>query len=154
MKRIVSALVMATATVAAAVTQMPDAAQAGGKGFNQIGPSVTFGNGSSVFGINSKLGIADNLSLRPFVTFPSNATTFGTSLTYDFDLGRRAPITPFVGAGIEVASFGGTTETQGFAELGADFNISRDFALTGIVDIPFNSNNGSTTFTAGANFRF
>jgi hypothetical protein len=154
MKRILSAIVMSIVTAAVAVTQMPNAAQAGGKGFNQIGPSVTFGGGESVFGINGKLGIADNLSLRPFVTFPASATTFGSSLTYDWDLGNRAPLTPFVGAGLAIASVGGTTQTDGFAELGADFNLNRDFALSGIVDIPFNSNNASTTFTLGANFRF
>jgi hypothetical protein len=153
MKRILSAII-AIVTTAVAVTQMPNAAQAGGKGFNQIGPSVTFGGGDTVFGINGKLGIADNLSLRPFVTFPSSATTFGSSLTYDWDLGRTAPLTPFVGAGIAIASVAGTTQTDGFAELGADFNLNKDFSLIGLVDIPFNSNNASTSVTLGANFRF
>lgn len=154
MKKILSAIVILTATVTG-IAQMPTAAQAGGIGTNYIGPSVTFGNSQSTFGIQSKLGIADNLSLRPFVTFPSNATTFGTSLTYDWDLGSRAPITPFIGAGFEVATGNGNNnETVGFAEVGADFNLTKEVALTGIVDIPFDSNRGSTTFTLGANFRF
>ncbi len=155
MKRFLLATVMTIATTAAAVTQMSSVAQAGGRGFNQIGPTVTFGNGNSVFGIGGKLGIADNLSVRPFVTFPSGGTVFGSSLTYDWDLGRRSPITPFVGAGIAIASGGGLTQTEGFAQVGADFNVSREFAISGNLGIPFNSNNGSSTaFTLGANFRF
>ncbi len=147
------ALLMAAITVAAtatAVTQMPDTAQAGGKGFNQIGPSVAFGGGESVFGVAAKLGIANNLSLRPFVFFPSGSTTVGSSLTYDFDLRRSAPITPYLGAGIAVPTNGG--ETTGFFTGGADFNLSREFALNGDVNVPFNG--GDTTFKAGAAFRF
>lgn len=152
MKKALLMTAISVAAAATAVTQMPNAAQAGGRGFNQIGPSVTFGQGDAVFGINSKLGIANNLSLRPFVTFPSGGTVFGSSLTYDFDLRRSAPITPFLGAGIGFATGGGTTDTFGYAEGGIDFNISREFAISGIVDIPFDG--GGTTGTVGANFRF
>jgi hypothetical protein len=146
------ALLMAAISVAAAataVTQMPNAAQAGGRGYNNIGPSVAFGGGDSAFGINSKLGIANNLSLRPFVYFPTGNTVFGSSLTYDFDLRRSAPITPYLGAGLAIPSGGDTT---GFFVGGADFNLSREFALNGSVNVPFNG--GTTTFNAGGAFRF
>ncbi len=154
MKRILLTTVITVAAAAAAVTQMPNAAQAGGRGFNQVGPTVTFGNGNSVFGINSKLGIADNLSLRPFITFPAGGTVFGSGLTYDWDLGRRSPLTPFVGAGINFATGGGATATTGSFLAGADWNFTREFALNGTVDIPFNSADGGTSVTLGGAFRF
>jgi opacity protein-like surface antigen len=136
-----------------AVTQVP--AMAGGVGNNTLGPSVRVGSGNSALGIDGKFGIANNLSLRPYVSFPTDATDFGASLTYDFDL-RRTPITPFIGAGVGFASVnipGTSSTTRGFAQIGADFNISRDFALLGSVNIPFSSGN-STNVTLGAGLRF
>jgi hypothetical protein len=142
--------------VAAAITQTSAPAMAGGIGTNYIAPGVTFGGGQSVFGIQSKLGIADNISLRPFVTFPSNNTQFGTSITYDWDLRQSSvPITPFVGAGIafQNANPGGTTSV-GFAQVGADFNVSQGFSLLTSLAIPFNSNNASTSVNIAAGLRF
>lgn len=146
--------VLTVAAAAAAVTQMPNAAQAGGRGHNQIGPTVTFGGGDTTFGASAKLGIADNLSLRPYVNFPSGGTNFGSGLTYDWDLGRRSPLTPFVGAGLNFSTGGGTTATTGSFLVGSDWNLNRDFALNGTVDIPFNSADGPTTVTLGGAFRF
>ncbi len=57
---------------------------------SSVGPSVEFGNGQIVFGIDSKFGISNNLSLRPFVYFPSGSTNFGTALTYDLILQNSA----------------------------------------------------------------
>jgi len=140
--------------VATAVTQSPQAALAGGIGNNYIAPSVTFGGGSSVFGIDSKFGIADNVSLRPYVAFPSGNTQFGTSITYDWDLRRASvPITPFVGLGLNLETGGSNNTTTGFAQLGADLNVSDSVALLGSVAIPFN-NNSSTSVTLGAGLRF
>jgi hypothetical protein len=137
-----------------AVAQVP--ALAGGVGHNTLGPSVRLGNGNSIFSIDGKFGVADNLSIRPYVAFPAGGTNFGTSLTYDFDL-RRTPITPFIGAGVDIGTAnvpGSASSTTGFAQLGADFNISRDFALLGSVNIPFNGNGRSTNVTLGAGLRF
>jgi hypothetical protein len=142
--------------ITAAITQSPQAALAGGIGNNYIAPSVTFGGGSSVFGIDSKLGIADNISLRPFVKFPSGGTNFGTSVTYDWDLRQASlPITPFIGLGLGFQTGNSNTTTTGFAQVGADFNVSENIALLGSVAIPFNNNVGNTTnFTLGAGLRF
>ncbi len=142
--------------VLTAITQSPRAAVAGGIGNNYIAPSVTFGGGSSVFGFDGKIGVADNFALRPFITFPSGGTEYGTSLTYDWDLRQSSiPITPFVGLGIEFQSGNQNTGTNGFAQLGADLNVSDSFALLGAVAIPFNNNNGNTTsVTFGAGLRF
>lgn len=154
MKNILLKSAILTACVFVAIERAPQAAVAGGIGNNYIGPSVNFGNGSTVFGIDSKFGIADNLSLRPYVTFPSGGTTYGTSLTYDWDL-RQSPlsITPFIGLGINFNSFSGNTQTTGFAQLGADLDVSESFSFLGSVSIPFNSSN-STTVTIGSGLRF
>jgi hypothetical protein len=143
------------ASLVAAITQSPTAAMAGGIGNNYVGPAVTFGGGQSVFGIDSKLGIADNISLRPYVTFPSGGTQFGTSLTYDWDLRQSAtPITPFIGVGVGFQTGNSNNTTNGFAQVGADFNVNESFALLGSVAIPFSSNNANTSVTVGANLRF
>jgi opacity protein-like surface antigen len=139
----------------AAATQAPQSALAGGIGNNHIGPSVTFGGGQSVFGIDSKLGIADNVSLRPYVAFPSGGTEFGTSLTYDWDLRHSSiPITPFIGLGVNFETGNQNTTTSGFAQVGADLDVNESFALLGSVAIPFNSSGNSTSFTLGAGLRF
>jgi hypothetical protein len=152
MKKTLTALTILAGVLA--VAQAP--AMAGGVGNNTIGPSVRLGNGNSIFSIDSKLGVADNISLRPYVAFPSGGTNFGTSLTYDFDLRQSAtPITPFIGAGVDIGTNnnGGSSVTTGFAQVGADFNINQQFALLGAVNIPFNSNS-STNVTLGAGLRF
>ena len=139
--------------VATAVTQSPQAARAGGIGNNYIAPSVTFGGGSSLFGVDSKFGIADNVSLRPFITFPSGRTELGSSITYDFDLRQASfPITPFIGLGLGFETGNSNNTTTGFAQVGADFNVSDSIALLGSVAIPFNNN--STSVTVGAGLRF
>lgn len=145
-------ILLAGAIVAAAVTQMPSEAQAG-VGENYIGPTISFGNGETTLGINSKFGVAENLSLRPFVSFPSNRTQFGTSLTYDFDLVSRTPVTPFAGAGIVFNSSSGVSDSTAFLQAGADFNVSQEFTINGSLNIPLRS--GSSTFlTVGAGYRF
>jgi hypothetical protein len=151
MKNTLTALTVLASVLA--VTQVP--AMAGGVGNNTLGPSVRLGNGSSIFSIDGKFGVADNLSLRPYVAFPSGGTDFGTSLTYDFNI-RRTPITPFVGAGVNIGTAnipGASSTTTGYAQIGADFNVSRDFGLLGSVNIPFNSS-GGTNVTLGAGLRF
>ncbi len=154
MKNLLINSAILTACVFAAIDRTPQAALAGGVGNNYIGPSVNFGNGTTVIGIDSKFGVADNLSLRPYVTFPSGGTTYGTSLTYDWDLRRsKLPITPFIGLGINFNSANNNTQTTGFAQLGTDLDISDSFSLLGSVSIPFNSSN-STTVTIGSGLRF
>ena len=154
-KLLVLPAILAT-LVATAITQAPNSALAGGIGNNYVAPAVSFGGGTSAFKIDSKLGIADNISLRPFVLFPAPGTEFGTSLTYDWDLRQSAtPITPFIGVGVDFQTGNTNTSTTGFAQVGADFNVSDSIALLGSVAIPFNSNNNkATSVTLGAGLRF
>jgi hypothetical protein len=144
------------ATIALSAIQATDKAVAGGLGNNYIAPAVTFGGGSTAFGVDSKIGIADHVSLRPYVNFPSSGTSFGSSLTYDWDLRQSATsITPFLGLGLDIETGGNTSVTTGFAQVGADLNVSEQVALLGSVAIPFNSNNNNaTTVTLGAGLRF
>jgi opacity protein-like surface antigen len=154
MKKLLLIPAILTSIMTAAIAN-PQSALAGGIGNNYIAPSVTFGGGQSAFGIDSKLGIADNISLRPYVLFPSGGTEFGTSLTYDFDLRQAAlPITPFIGLGLGFETGNQNTTTNGFAQVGADFNVTESFALLGSVAIPFSSNGSSTSVTLGAGLRF
>ncbi len=153
MKKLLFIPAIFVALVVTAITQSPQSALAGGIGNNYIAPSVSFGGGSSVFGIDGKIGVADNFSLRPFVTFPSGGTEYGTSVTYDWDLHQASlPITPFVGVGIDFQSSNSNTQTKGFAQVGADYNVSDSVALLGAVAIPFNG--GNTSVTLGAGLRF
>jgi hypothetical protein len=153
MKKLLFIPALLATCVVTALTQAPQAALAGGIGNNYIAPSVTFGNSTSVFSINSKIGVADNVSLRPFVSFPSPGTEFGTSLTYDWDLRQASlPITPFIGLGLDFKTGNQNTSTNGFAQVGADFNVSDSIALLGAVAIPFNG--GTTNVSLGAGLRF
>ena len=138
--------------VAAAIAQAPTAALAGGIGNNYIAPSVTFGGRQTIFSVESKFGIADNISLRPYVGFPSAGIQFGSSVTYDWDLRQASlPITPFIGLGVTFQT--GLNTSTVSAQIGADFNISENITLLGTVAFPL-SNNFVTGVTLGAGFRF
>jgi opacity protein-like surface antigen len=138
--------------VAAAIVQAPTAALAGGIGNNYIAPSVTFSSGTA-FGVDGKFGIADNISLRPYVFFPSAGIQVGSSVTYDWDLRQASlPITPFIGLGA-LFQTGNESRSTVYAQVGADLNISENIALLGAVAFPF-SNNFVTGVTLGAGLRF
>jgi opacity protein-like surface antigen len=153
MKKLLFIPTLLLATVVAAIAPSTQSALAGGIGNNYIAPAVTFGGGSTVFGLDSKIGVADNFAIRPFVTFPSGGTEYGASLTYDWDLRQsQTSITPFVGLGFEFQNTNNTTTSNAFAQVGADLNVSDNIALLGTIGIPFNS--GNTSVTLGAGLRF
>jgi opacity protein-like surface antigen len=151
-KLVLAAAALATASVA--ISQPAYAAP----GVNDIGPSVSFGDGQSTFGIDGRFGISNGISLRPFVAFPSGGgTNYGGSLTYDFDINgprrTRNPVTPYLGVGVSADSFQGRTETTGYGTAGVDFAASRDIALKGSVSVPFD-NRFTTSVTVGVGYRF
>ncbi len=155
MKKNIVALVICSA-VAALGTIAPANAQ---MGKNSIGPSVQFGNNSTTFGIDSKFGVSDSLSIRPFVYFPSGGTLFGSGLTYDFNLqnsNNSVQITPYLGGAVEVASAtngGNSTTTVAFVG-GADLDVTESVQLRGGLFVPLSNNGRVTTFNIGAGFRF
>ncbi|AFY94363.1 hypothetical protein [Chamaesiphon minutus] len=153
MKKNIVALVMLCSSVAALSMSAPAKAQVGQ---NVIGPALAIGGGQTTVGVNSKFRVSDNLSLRPFIYFPSGGTTFGSGLTYDFDLsnrGGKVQITPFIGGSVFINSGAGSNTTVAFTG-GADFDVTDTIQLKAALDVPLSSNNSSTLVTLGAGFKF
>ena len=121
-----------------------------------IGPSVEFGNGTA-FGVDSKFGISNNLSLRPFVYFPNSGTKFGTALTYDLTLSNNAntlQLTPFVGGSVDFNTGNNSTTSFGLVG-GVDLDLTDSLRLKGAITVPLNNGQDrDTTFTVGAGLRF
>lgn len=157
MKRNIVLSVVLCSSIAALGASAPARAD---MGQNSIGPSVSIGGGNTAVGIDSKFGISDNLSLRPFIYFPNSYTDFGTALTYDFNLNNAystAKITPFIGGSIDVANngVGNSTITTPGVVAGADFDVTDSIRLKAAVVVPINTDQGQTTaVTLGAGFRF
>lgn len=159
MKKNLVALVMLFSSILALGMSAP--ARAEGTSKNYIGPSVLFGGGQTEFAVDSKFGVSENLSLRPFVSFGNGDTTFGSSLTYDFNLsnsgggtlGERTQVTPFLGGGVAIAS-GGGNQTVGYFTGGADFGVTENVDLKAELDVPFTSNGSATIVRLGAGFKF
>ncbi len=154
MKKIIIALAIACSSAMALGMSAPARAELGK---NTIGPSLAIGGGQTSVGIDSKFGVSDNLSLRPFVYFPSGGTYFGSGLTYDFNLtntGNKVQITPFVGGVVSIGTGGiNNSTTVGFLG-GADFDVTDTIQLRAALNVPITSNNSSTTVNIGAGFRF
>lgn len=118
-----------------------------------------FGGGQTSVGIDSKFGVSDNFSLRPFIYFPSGGTDFGSALTYDFhliDTDSKVQITPFVGGSVDVNNSDGNSSltTVGLVG-GADFDVTDSVRLKAAVVVPFSTDRGqTTTVTLGAGWRF
>jgi opacity protein-like surface antigen len=155
MKNNIVALVMLCASAAALSMSAPVRAE---MGKNSIGPSLSIGSGQTTIGIDSKFGVSDNLSLRPFIFFPSGGTVFGSGLTYDFDVSRgsKVNITPFVGGGVAIgnANNGGGSTTTVYFTGGADFGVTESVDLRAALDVPLSSNNSTTSVRLGAGFKF
>ncbi len=147
-------LIIAALTTTLAIVK-PAQAQVGQ---NDIGPSVLFGNnGGTAYGVNSRFGINNNLSVRPNIYFQDSRTTLGAAATYDFKLSDyNRELTPYIGAGVnfDVSNNNGSNNATGYALAGADYNLSDSLVLKGSVAVPFNSNNYSTTVGAGVGLRF
>lgn len=155
MKKNIVALVMLCSSVAALSMGAPARAE---MGKNSIGPSLKIGGGSTTIGIDSKFGISDNLSLRPFVYFPSGGTDFGAALTYDFNLtntDNKVQITPFLGGAVDIDNVnGGGSRTNVSFVGGADFDVTDSVQLKAALNVPLSSNGSSTDVRLGAGFRF
>jgi hypothetical protein len=155
MKKYLIALALLCSSIATFGMSKPASAQLSQ---SLIGPSLEFGNGQTVFGVDSKFGISDNLSLRPFVYFPNNGTKFGTALTYDLPLTNNAntlQLTPFVGGSVDFNTGNGNSTTSFGLVGGVDLDLTDSLRLKGAVNVPLNNGQDrDTTFTVGAGFRF
>ena len=153
MKKNIVALVMLCSSAVALCMGAPARAE---MGKNTIGPSLSIGGGQTVIGVDSKFGVSDNLSLRPFVYFPSGGTEFGSALTYDFNLtntGNKIQITPFVGGAVTIGTGGGSNNTVVSFVGGADFDVTESVQLRAALDVPLSSGY-TTSVNLGAGFRF
>jgi hypothetical protein len=142
------------AAIATVAIGMPANAQVGQ---SSIGPSLQFGNGQAAIGIDSKFGVSDNLSLRPFLYFPNNGTNFGTALTYDLPLRNTNStmlITPFVGGALDINTGGNNSFTAISLVGGADFDLNDSLQLKASLSVPLSNNSRSTALAVGAGFRF
>jgi hypothetical protein len=123
-------------------------------GRNDIGPSVIFGSGDTSIGVAARLGISDNLSLRPNIYFPASATVFGAAVTYDFQaIDTERKLTPYAGLGVRFNS-GGNNVTTAYLTGGADYSLDGSIVLKGNLSVPFSSDGASTTVGIGAGLRF
>jgi hypothetical protein len=116
---------------------------------NWIGPSLTSTSRGLNFGLDSKVGITNNISVRPFAYFPSSGTTIGSALTYDLNLTtrNRFRIDPFVGGYVSNSNVGKSETVFGFVG-GCDFPLSDGFALKAALNVPLST---SSTQNAGVN---
>lgn len=120
---------LAGATIAAAT---PAQAQALPTDYNYVGVGVgigSLGTSSIGLGVNSKITVADHISVRPTVisdlTFNSNGETLIMApVTYDFNpLTANGKLMPFVGGGVSVS-------TQGSGAVGPVVTAGVDYRVT------------------------
>jgi hypothetical protein len=152
MKKSIATLAILCASATIIGVMQPANAQLGK---SVVGPSVAFGSGATVFGIDSKFGVAESISVRPAVYFGSGNTLFGSAVTYDFNLPSTGAnkITPFVGGSLFFGSNSGSSSVFSFLG-GADFDVSDTIQLKGAVNVPISSNNSNAFVTIGAGFKF
>lgn len=155
MKKNIITFVKLGTLIAVLETSAPAQAEMSG---NWIGPSLGSTNSGLSFGVDSKFGITNNISIRPFAYFPNNGTTFGSALTYDINLTtrNRFRIDPFVGAYVSTTGGNNSQSVFGFVA-GSDFPLSDSFALKASLRVPLNSDSKSTQnagVNLGAGIRF
>jgi hypothetical protein len=127
---------------------------------NYFGPALSFGNGTSSFGVVSKFPLGEKFSIRPSATFGSRGTILRVPVTYDFALGDPEPFEPnplvtfHAGGGIEFSSGGGTVNGDKFSllgTLGVDVSLFDNIALLADFNTNFGNNSG---ITIGVGFEF
>jgi hypothetical protein len=124
---------------------------------NQIGPSLSFGGGESVFGVDARFPVSQNISIRPNVRFPGGGVALGAAATYDFNSNWTvAGLEPYVGAGLNLYTGDNSNNGAnlvGYAIGGADYALSNQFNLTGSLNIPFTSGY-STNISLGIGYKY
>lgn len=97
--------------------------------------------GDSNFAVISKIGLISNFSVRPSAVFGGD-TVFLIPLTYDISLpgvdvlDAALPISPYLGAGIAIAS-GDDSQTDFLLSGGVDFPLTNQFTATAGVNVAF-----------------
>jgi opacity protein-like surface antigen len=144
--------ILTTLTLAATLGATPALAYTG----NYLGPALNFGlgrNTDTTFGLESKLAITPDWSLRPSVFFGNGGTQFNGVVTYNLDIFNNSYFTPFVGGGIAHYSNNNSSTTSPLVALGLDYEFNPDWVLLTKVNVPL-SNNLNSSLTIGAGYRF
>ncbi|WP_373542172.1 outer membrane beta-barrel protein [Chamaesiphon sp.] len=139
----ISILAAAAAVSTAALVLLAGGAIAQEK-TSYVGPSIGFSDGDTLYGVNAKFKVSDNISVRPFIQFANRSvgpvsasvTLYGASASYDFSL-PSTDFSPYAGIGYLAAtgsaSFQGitysATDSGIYFEVGTDYNISETIAL-------------------------
>jgi hypothetical protein len=121
---------------------------------NYVAPSVGFFNTNTLYGVNAKFGIAENIALRPFIQSKNSGTGtvtgYGASVTYNFKIPSSGLI-PYLGLGAAEITATGTASGNGgvYFEGGIDYNASDNLVINA------NYKSASTTWiNIGAGYRF
>ena len=101
---------------------------------NYIAPSVGFFNGTTIYGVNMKFGLGENVALRPFIQYANSGkgsvTLYVGSITYNFKIPSSGLI-PYLGVGAGAVATTGTSTGSGgvYFEGGVDYNASDNFVI-------------------------
>lgn len=107
-----------------------------GVGIGDVGPDSDVG-----LAINSKLRVANHVSLRPSVISDLNFdddnsnTQLSLPVTYDFSSPNTDRLLPFIGAGVTYST--GSEDFAPMATAGLDYRISRRVTANGTVNVNF-----------------
>jgi hypothetical protein len=130
------------------------------KNKNYLGLTTSFINGVTLYGINSKIGISDNISVRPFIELGNvsvdgtnaGVVFYGASASYDFDI-PNSGLSPYVGFGVGNASVsvGNASASAGgyYSEIGVDYNASDSIVINANYKV-----GGSGYLSIGGGYRF
>ncbi len=151
-----SSIIAATSSIltAAMILLSVSSASAAEDKQNYVAPSIGFVNSSTLYGINAKFGLAENIALRPFIQYKNSGTgtgtAYGASVTYNFQIPNSRFI-PYLGLGAaEVTTTGSSSGSGGvYFEGGVDYNASESF----VINANYKSAS-STWINIGAGYRF
>ena len=127
---------------------------------NYVGPAIGIGNGTSTFGVISRIPFSENYSIRPSAVFGSNNTVIRVPVTYDFGFGDKEPfernplLTFHAGGGVQFSSRGGTAQGDKFGLLGTvgvDINLYDGIAIVASYNTDFADVSGTNI---GLGFEF
>ena len=149
-----------SATVAIATAALLSATSGA---FAQTAPSYNYvgiGGGDHGFVVNSKLSVADSVSIRPEVSTDFNFNdsedvSYLVPVTYDFNTigtGRTA-FNPFLGAGVS-GDIGNNSNVDFALVAGSDYRFANNYVANASVNyVPFGDSN-DVGFTVGVGREF
>ena len=151
-----SSIFAATSSIltAALILLSVSTASAGEDKQNYVAPSIGFFDGNTLYGINAKFGITENVALRPFIQYKNSGTgsvtLSGASITYGVKI-PSSGLSPYAGFGAAGAAITGTASANGglYFEGGIDYNASDNF----VINANYKSAS-STWINIGAGYRF